>query len=186
MSVISAERFAGGLTWKEYLAQCEEHLDQRRKLYASVTFTAEQEAALSKLKNLGLHALIIEEDWCGDAARTGPVLARIAEATGIKARWFLRDSNLDIMDQYLEGGTSRAIPVFVFMDKDLNYLSHWGSRPAAVKKAIKPLLPLPPREDPAREEAFERFREVLTDAYNSIFPEGIVNELLEHITKAAG
>lgn len=184
MTVLSEERFMSGMTWNEYLAHCKEHFERRQQGYASVSFTEEQEQTLAKLRPLGLKVLVLEEDWCGDAARSGPILAKIAEQAGMEARWFLRDQNLDIMDQYLENGKSRSIPVFVFMDKDRNYLSHWGSRPAAVKEAIQPLLPLPPMDDPARPAAFDHFRKVLGEAYEKNYPHGIVDELLEHIVTA--
>ncbi|MEW8978328.1 MAG: thioredoxin family protein [Symbiobacterium sp.] len=184
MPVVSAERFATGLTWGEYLAGATEHQEQRRQIYESVTFTPAQREALAALRPLGLKVLVLEEYWCGDAARTGPVLARVAEEAGMEARWFFRDQNLDIMDQYLENGTSRAIPCFIFMTRDLEYLTHWGSRPRAVKEAARPLQPLPPQGDPARPAAFERFKQVLAAAYEKVMPHGVVDELLQYINTA--
>ncbi len=184
MPVISPERFATGLTWGEYLAGATEHKERRQEVYEAVTFTAEQRAALERLRPLELKVLVLEEYWCGDAARTGPLLARFAEEAGMEARWFFRDQNLDIMDQYLENGTSRAIPCFVFMDRDLEYLTHWGSRPRAVKEAVRHLLPLPPQGDPARPAAFERFVAALSAAYDQVMPHGVVDELLEYVNGA--
>lgn len=139
---------------------------------------------LERLRPQALKVLVLEEYWCGDAARTGPVLARMAEAAGMEARWFFRDQHLDIMDQYLENGTSRAIPCFIFMTKDGEYLAHWGSRPQAVKEAVRPLQPLPPQDDPARPAAFERFVRVLGEAYDRVMPGGVVDELLGLVSQA--
>ncbi len=179
MPVVSSERFATGLMWGEYLAGATEHKERRQAVYESVTFTPEQKAALEALRPLGLKVLVLEEYWCGDAARTGPLLARFAEEAGIEARWFFRDQNLDIMDQYLEDGRSRAIPCFIFMDRDLEYLVHWGSRPRAVKEAVRHLLPLPPQGDPERPAAFARFVAELSAAYDRVMPHGVTDELLE-------
>lgn len=184
MPVVSEERFATGLTWGEYLAGATQHQERRREVYESVTFTPGQQEALAALRPLGLKVLVLEEYWCGDAARTGPVLARLAEEAGMEARWFFRDQNLDIMDQYLENGTSRAIPCFVFMTRDGEYLAHWGSRPRAVKEAVRPLQPLPPQGDPARPAAFERFVQVLSEAYDRVMPHGVIDELLACVQEA--
>ncbi len=184
MHVVSEDRFATGLFWTDYLAGATQHQERRQSAYEAVTFTPEQQQVIERLRPLGLKVLVLEEYWCGDAARTGPVLARLAEAAGMEARWFFRDQNLDIMDRYLENGTSRAIPCFVFMTKDGGYLAHWGSRPRAVKEAVKPLQPLPPQGDPARPAAFEQFVKVLHEAYDRVGPVGVVDELLEYVTKA--
>lgn len=186
MSVVSAERFATGLTWKEYLAGATAHQERRQSAYDAVSFTPEQQQGLERLRPLGLKVLVLEEYWCGDAARSAPVLARLAEAAGMEARWFFRDQNLDVMDQYLENGTSRAIPCIIFMAQDGEYLAHWGSRPRAVREAVRPLQPLPPQGDPARPAAFEQFVKVLGEAYDREFPAGIVSELLECVTQALG
>ena len=184
MPVLSPERFASGLTWNDYLKDATQHQERRTSTYESVAFTPAQQEALERLRSQGLKVVALEEYWCGDAARTGPVLARLAEAAGMEARWFFRDQNLDIMDQYLENGTSRAIPCFIFMTRDGEYLAHWGSRPRAVKEAVRPLQPLPPQGDPARPAAFERFVAVLGEAYDRVMPAGVVDELLALIESA--
>ena len=38
------------------------------------------------------------------------------------------------MDQYLNGGVHRSIPVFVFFDSDFRELAHWIERPAVVSQ----------------------------------------------------
>jgi hypothetical protein len=184
MPVVPAERYATGMTWSEFFAGCTKNLDLREKGYSSVVFTPEQEQVLGRLRDRKLKVLVIEEDWCGDAARSGPVLARIAEAAGMEARWFLRDQNLDLMDQYLENGTSRAIPAFVFMDENGEYLTHWGSRPAGVKAAREAFGPLPAKDDPGYAAAFERFRQMIGDGYAKNYPAAIVDELLDQVTRA--
>jgi hypothetical protein len=184
MAVVSAERFASGLTWGEYLAGDTTHPERRKNSYESAAFTPEHQQALERLRPLGLKVLVLEEYWCGDAARTAPILARMAEVAGMEARWFFRDQNLDVMDQYLEGGTSRAIPCFVFMTQDGEYLAHWGSRPQAVKEAVKPLQPLPPKDDPARPAAFEHFVKAVGEAYDRVLPGGFVDEVVEMLSGA--
>ncbi len=94
--------------------------------------------------------------------RQRPVLP---EAAGIELRVFLRDENLDIMDEFLSNnGKSRAIPVFVFYTADLNYITHFKERSAtahaglaAAKQQARSKLNLPPTaefgnlQDPERQ-----------------------------------
>lgn len=185
MSVLDPERFASAPTWSEYLAGCTKEIEPREHGYAAVTLSPAQRERLERLKAAGLaKVLVIEEDWCGDAARSASVLAQVAQEAGLEARWLRRDANLDLMDQYLENGKSRAIPAIIFMDANLGYITHWGSRPAHVRAAKEAFGALPPKEDPAWPEAFGRFREMLFGAYAQDYPNKIVDEFIGHVEKA--
>lgn len=73
--------------------------------------------------------LVITEGWCGDAAQSLPVIAKLAEVNNlIDLRFILRDEHLEIMDQFLTNGT-RSIPKLIVMNKDFAVLKHWGPRP---------------------------------------------------------
>ena len=76
-----------------------------------------------------INVLAIVEDWCPDVHRGLPIIASIAQASGMDLRIFPRDQNLDIMDLYLNQGKFMSIPVFAFFDRDLNPLCHWIERP---------------------------------------------------------
>jgi len=78
-----------------------------------------------------LHVLVLAEDWCGDVIANLPVLGRLAAESGaLDIRVFLRDQNLDLIDQYLKDGQYRSIPVFVFFDAAFQELGHWIERPS--------------------------------------------------------
>lgn len=47
-------------------------------------------------------------------------MKRISEVANIDMRLLIRDENLELMDRYLTNGTARAIPIFIFIDKDGN------------------------------------------------------------------
>jgi selT/selW/selH-like putative selenoprotein len=84
-----------------------------------------------------LNVLVLAEDWCGDVIANLPVLGRLATESGkLNLRIFLRDQNLDLMDQYLKDGQFRAIPTFVFFDSSFEELGHWIERPAAVNERL--------------------------------------------------
>ncbi|MCB0187432.1 MAG: SelT/SelW/SelH family protein, partial [Caldilineaceae bacterium] len=79
----------------------------------------------------------IAEDWCGDVIANLPVVGKLAEQSGkINLRVFLRDQNLDIMDQYLKAGQFRSIPVFVLFDEEFNELGYWIERPAKMTELM--------------------------------------------------
>lgn len=75
--------------------------------------------------------IVITEGWCGDAAQNVPAIEKIAaESDKIETRYLLRDENLELIDQFLTGG-SRSIPKLIAVDATtLKVLGTWGSRPA--------------------------------------------------------
>src|SRR2546423_3434936 len=80
-----------------------------------------------------LPVLVLAEDWCGDVIDNLPILGRIAAASGkLELRIFLRDQNPDLMDQYLNQGQFRSIPVFVFFDEHFAEIGRFIERPASV------------------------------------------------------
>ncbi|MEO8449680.1 MAG: thioredoxin family protein [Gemmatimonadota bacterium] len=77
--------------------------------------------------------LVIAEDWCGDAANTVPVMARLAEKMpGWEIRILLRDTYPDVMDRYLTNG-SRSIPIVIGLDPEFRQLGYWGPRPGELQ-----------------------------------------------------
>lgn len=76
---------------------------------------------------------IITEAWCGDAAQTVPVLARLAEINPSCALNIVyRDENPELIDRFLTNG-SRSIPILIVEDANGHVQNHWGPRPAALQ-----------------------------------------------------
>jgi Thioredoxin len=118
-SVVTAERFAKGMTFDEYVkyvgsaenlareafgsyfpdggARPAPRKDQSavfRDRYAKARLTDEQAAAIKWLAaqpNGPAKILVISEDWSSDCRRDVPMLARLAEAGGLELRIFNRD-----------------------------------------------------------------------------------------------
>ena len=92
--------------------------------------------------------LVIAADWCGDAANTVPVLARLADLiSGMELRLLERDRYPDVMNQFLTNGT-RSIPMVIALDLEFRELGHWGPRPAVLQEwmlAHKKTMPTPQR-----------------------------------------
>ena len=75
--------------------------------------------------------IVITENWCGDSAQNLPYIAALAELNSfINLKIILRDSNPEVIDQYLTNGT-RSIPKLIAFDEEWNELFQWGPRPHA-------------------------------------------------------
>ena len=83
--------------------------------------------------------MVLTEPWCGDSAFLLPVLAEAAERSDqVTFRILHRDEHLDIMDQYLTGG-SRSIPKLVVFDADGEERFQWGPRPSGAAERFAEL-----------------------------------------------
>ena len=130
---VSAERFSQGMTYEEYKAQMNRNKERFVETEASVQLQDADVAAVSGLDE-ARNIVVVAEDWCGDVISGLPALGKLAEASNgkLNLRVFLRDQNLDIMDQYLKNGEFRSIPVFVAFDQEFNELGNMKERPESV------------------------------------------------------
>lgn len=129
---VTKERFEQGMTYSAYKEQMTRNREQLEKNEQTVEFAPEDLEFFRQLPYT-LDVLVLAEDWCGDVIANLPVLGALAQQTGkLNLRIFLRDQNLDLMDQYLNRGQFRSIPVFVFFDENFQELGHWIERPARI------------------------------------------------------
>ena len=137
---VTRERFEQGMTYEAYKAQMTRNRDRLEDNERAVTLRPEDTQFFAQLAE-PLNVLVLVEDWCGDVINNVPVVVKLAEATGkLKLRFFLRDQNLDLMDQYLNRGTFRSIPTVVFFDQDFRELGHWIERPAIITELREQML----------------------------------------------
>jgi hypothetical protein len=135
--MVTRQRFGQGMTFQQYLDQMNTNKDKFLETLAAVEVTPE-ERAVFKNRPEKLNVLVITEDWCGDALTNFPVLAKMVEgAPNVEMRVFLRDQNPDLMDQYLNRGLYRSIPVFVFFDGDMREVARFIERPPAVTEYME-------------------------------------------------
>jgi hypothetical protein len=143
-SVVTPARFAQGVSYTDFVSQATVNQDKFIANGANVPLSEED---VSFFRKAAAHphgpakVLALAEAWCGDVYRELPTAARIAEVTGTELRVFLRDQNLDIMEEFLSnGGKSRAIPVFVFYTTDLKYITHWTERSASAHAGLAAIM----------------------------------------------
>ena len=154
-TVVTSARFEQGLTYSDFLAQATVNRDKFEQNYRNPVLTNEDLAFFRKASELPdgpRRILAIAEAWCGDVYRALPTAVGIAESAGMDLRIFLRDENLNIMDEFLSNhGKSRAIPVFVFYTAGTKYITHFTERSASAHAGLalameqaKAKLNLPP------------------------------------------
>ncbi len=130
-TVITAQRYSQGFTYEAYLNQLGD-TRQRFAEHETAFRLASTDAQFFKdiVQRLGhIKVVAIVEDWCPDVHRGLPIMAAIAQASGMDMRVFPRDKNLDIMNLYLNQGKFMSIPVFAFFNQNLDSLCHWIERP---------------------------------------------------------
>lgn len=117
------------LHYTELNQQRMHRLDKRAELTDSLR---EQLAAI----NTSWTWLVLTEAWCGDAAQSIPLMAKMAEASPhITLKLLLRDEHPGVMDAYLTNG-SRSIPKLICLTEDLQLVGTWGPRPAEAQQLM--------------------------------------------------
>jgi Thioredoxin len=135
--MVTKQRFAQGMTFQQYLDQMTTNKDKFLEGMAAVHLTPQDRAVFAGRRE-PLYILVLTEDWCGDALTNFPVLARMIEgAANVEMRVFLRDQNPDLMDQYLNRGLHRSIPIFVFFDEGMKEIARFVERPPKVTEHME-------------------------------------------------
>lgn len=158
------EWFLKGITYDQYINQMSVNKEEMLSIYNGFTLNEDDVAFLEKIQDKHLRVIVLTEDWCGDALVNNPILLKIAEASNMEVRFLLRDQNLELMDQYLTNGTSRSIPIFIFIDKDGVEQAVWGPRAQKIQSMVdreRALLPDAdsPEFSEKQKEMFKKFRE---------------------------
>ncbi|HEU4699098.1 MAG TPA: thioredoxin family protein [Gemmatimonadales bacterium] len=159
--------WARALTFEDFVRSATENCQLWEGVYATTKIPA---WAIERAEAEGpLRLLVLAEDWCGDAANTVPVVAKLALATPkVELRILKRDEHPEVMDRYLTNG-ARSIPIVIALDPAFRALGHWGPRPTELQawvmasKATIPKSELYPqiRRWYARDRGATTVREVL-------------------------
>lgn len=156
------------LAFEEYVASCKaQHCDLWRGVYRLARVPEWARSAVTPGARRKL--LVIAEDWCGDAANTVPIIAKLADVVpGFELRIIQRDANPDVMNQYLTNG-ARSIPMVIVLDESFQEVGQWGPRPTELQawvmanRGVLPKAELYPevRRWYARDRGETTLREVL-------------------------
>ena len=129
------EWFTKGLAERTYVHNMEKNRENLLTVYNQYAIHQKKKSCFKSCKEK-LRALVITADWCGDAMVNVPIFMRIANEALIDVRYFIRDENQDLMDQYLTNGTARSIPIIVIIDQDGNEVGKWGPRSAEAQRFV--------------------------------------------------
>lgn len=131
-----AERFAAAATYPQFLSDASTSRDLWLAVDSHLTVPEDlirRAIAAGQVRR----AIVLAEDWCGDAVNVVPHVARFfEEVPGFDLRIFPRDANPDLMDTHLTGG-SRSIPVVILYDAWFREVGWWGPRPAALQAWVR-------------------------------------------------
>jgi Thioredoxin len=131
---VTREQFEAGMTYDAYKAQMTRNREQFERNEQNLALSSGDLAAFANLPR-PLKVLALGEDWCGDVVANLPILGRLARESGkLDVRVLLRDQEpgTQVMDQYLNQGQFRSIPVFVFLDDNFRELGVFIERPSSV------------------------------------------------------
>lgn len=186
-SVVTPERFAAGLTWQQYLAHIKRNREKFDYNFDETAISDEDAEAFRSLvarENGPARVLALGEDWCPDVFRGLPVMARIAEASGMDLRIFPRDDNLDIMGEFLNDGEHQSIPALVFYTRDHRYIAHWIERPAKANEQMDEVRALFAGKE--QEEARALYNEFQRGPVWASWRDETVRELLSLLQEKSG
>jgi thioredoxin-like negative regulator of GroEL len=178
---IDEDRLLDGLTYRQYRDRWTEQKDrpmedaedaEERRMLHYLNYNWDRQAhvhdryAPSDAARAVLNALeeeqtwmVLTEPWCGDSAFLLPIIAELAAASDrVTLRILLRDDNLDVMDEYLTGG-SRSIPKLVAFGADGEERFVWGPRPDAAAELFASLK----ADDTPKEQAIQTLVEHYED-----------------------
>ena len=132
----TSEEWEAARPWSAYQAHIEENRDLWDAHARRVTLDDDARARLEALPG-ARRVLVLTEDWCGDAARSVPVLAAACQAANaVEHRYLDSDQHPDTIARFLTHG-GRAIPIAVVQDEHGAYLGMWGPRPAALQALLR-------------------------------------------------
>ncbi len=111
------------------------NLQRSNRIVRTYTPGEELKHALSEISEPQLW-MVITENWCGDSAQNLPYIYTMTTLNPlIDLKVLTRDSNPDIMDEFLTNGT-RSIPILAAFNYEGEELFRWGPRPKTAVSLI--------------------------------------------------
>lgn len=127
------KKFQSGMTFDQFKADARRNHKTLQELYDELQVP---EADIQIFSNLveqhggQINVLSFAEEWCGDAVRAFPLLAKVCEQVdGMDFR--IQPSDAEENQPFVKNwpkGERNPIPIVVFLDKDFNELGHWIER----------------------------------------------------------
>ncbi len=159
--------FDKAMSAETYISSMEKHKENLENVFNNFAIPDDGDF-FRRIEDKNLRAIVITEDWCGDAMMNTPVLLHLAEKSDMEVRMLMRDDNLELMDQYLTDGKSRSIPIVIFIDENGEEVTHWGPRSEFVQKEVDAVMSgLPDKENPDYKDSFIKKVSTLTARFST-------------------
>ena len=131
------------------------NLQRMNRLNKTVEISEELKIKISQTKTPQTW-LVISEGWCGDAAQNLPAIAKMAALnSNINLKIILRDTNLEIIDQFLTNG-GRSIPKLIVMNSEsLEVIGTWGPRPEIAQEIVLEFKKIPDGDYPDLQKSLQ-------------------------------
>ncbi|MBM7841226.1 hypothetical protein JOC54_004527 [Alkalihalobacillus xiaoxiensis] len=163
------EWFNKGLTAQEYILGMNENQDKLLQIYQQYEPSEEATIQMNPIIKKHMKAIVLTEDWCGDAMVNVPIFLKLAQDCLIDVSFLHRDQHLELMDQYLTNGKARSIPIIVFLDAEGTELGKWGPRAQEIEKVVSNLKSELPEQ--GTEEYKHLFKEQFIPKMHKLFLE---------------
>jgi hypothetical protein len=99
--------------------------------------------------------ILFTETWCGDAAQSLPILAKIAQLNPrVELKILLRDEHPELMQYALTKG-GKSVPKLIAFDASMNILFSWGPRPIVAQEMVMDFKHAPEPKKPYTEFVVE-------------------------------
>ncbi len=130
------DEWEAGITWDEYLAGVKSHAELWHHHWEHAEVPESIALRLADLPG-PRRVLVLSEDWCGDAARSVPVMVKaLATAPNVEVRILDIEHHEDVINRHLSR-KAKAIPVAIVMDDQGADLGWWGPRPAPLQAILR-------------------------------------------------
>ncbi|PZW43849.1 thioredoxin-like protein [Mesonia algae] len=135
MNDLLAENKSTAAIQEESLVEYSKLNQRRMKRWEKTLKITEEAEAFFKNYDQKMLWLVVSEGWCGDAAHGLPVLNALAELNPhIELKIVLRDSEDDLINQFLTNGAKSIPKLIMLKEENLEVIETWGPRPSTAAK----------------------------------------------------
>jgi len=135
MNDLLAENKSTAAIQEESLVEYSKLNQRRMKRWEKTLKITEEAESFFKNYNQKMLWLVVSEGWCGDAAHGLPVLNALAELNPhIELKIVLRDSEDDLINQFLTNGAKSIPKLIMLKEENLEVIETWGPRPSTAAK----------------------------------------------------
>lgn len=126
--LLKNNRTSGDNQSESYINYTKLNVQRMKRLDKTLELSDELVQQIQGLKKR-YQLLVITEAWCGDAAQSLPIIAKLSDLTDrIDLKIVFRDENMELMEQFQTNGAN-SIPKIIALQENCEVLGTWGPKP---------------------------------------------------------